>query len=1113
MLGLIGCPIVIPLKTNLVLALAALGRSSETALQLWNALETSQIICTVPTVSNFGNRGIESELEEIESRNETYPLTRAILDLLYIISSVIVPKNLGAGTRKPGLDPYLNFVIETIFLKFYNRNYKDPQEKWEVAEKCLQIFDMFMQIYEPSVKDFPGGMHSAEENPTPGFNIMLQMHTKSEFIRLILHLLDESCVMLDSYAPFSGKKQLESTILFALNIISVALEKQNVFFNTHFAASSSILMTGCSKLLLDVNPRSGRSDHMVNITKMVIYNAWLPKNSLIATKILHHIVLQPNVNSQLLSILTINERTKLEIRQGFVECLENDFDLDGESESLDLAIKEEVIGLLRDSLPQSAPNLAHFLLGFDFNKDLRQSNLQQPGILDFTNTCSKSLICILDQYLEIVKAGRTISDERLKMIESAYNLLYCLCFNFKTSEVFMRFLRSANDFLCRHVSQLPFGGESYHVLNQMTALMKSTAIELKLSAEKNQLSHFGNLCKILLGLGNGNNTATFTESMQVELAHYQHSMMAFDGGQKKSKVSKMLCELLNCLEFELKSLDRPKWDHFDNAQMNSLFASCETISTSNGVKLVDVKRVHAILRDELNSVQSTIAAGQRQYILQDIESIMTYALQANQQKLLVDANVKFHEAWSQVTEIIFSIQPQFFFTPENKKNLIIEILEVLLQRVVPAQISQVIPELSNLSSSTALLLLMNLRAASSLSPITTVRSNETSFFGNQTEQSIISPTKSNSSHLKYIFRNIIEWIIVSGSSGSQKLRMNLYAALLNFIYIIKGDNSAEKDIIDDKRDDFYVSRLDRTIMKRRIGSDYDDDDASSRIEMAIEILQTFGDKLIDILCHDSTGGHDVVKMLALASINLLLDIDTMTQFINFISTRGYLAHLIDSLLKTDNRLQRILDAKPDNMKALYVYEAKMAMLTKFASSYVGAELLLEHRVIGVLSQMKVFDLHPDFQIMDKSDDDNSFIPPISLRYQQILFPALSLCEMILMTLGAENQSVITQITHFLLSHSDIVEIVLRAGTPSMNFGLLKELSALTGLIARTSSQTISDLMDPSGNHDIGAHLYRLQKLMMALFPRFILNNVNIKEAQKVSGIGKFSCYDFLIKKT
>lgn len=302
--------------------------------------------------------------------------------------------------------------------------------------------------------------------------------------------------------------------------------------------------------------------------------------------------------------------------------------------------------------------------------------------------------------------------------------------------------------------------------------------------------------------------------------------------------------------------------------------------------------------------------------------------------------------------------------------------------------------------------------------------------------------------------------------------------------------------MDEPKEDFYVSRLDRTIMRRNHESDFDDE-LNSQKEMAVEVLQSFGDNLIDVLCHDCTGGHDVVKMLALACIDLLLDIDNMTQFINFISTRGYLAHIIDSLLKTDQKLCRVLDNQPENLKALYVYESKISMLSRFANSYIGAELLLEHRVIGVLSQMKVFDMHPDFQINNfVTSSSNSFIPPVDVRYQQILFPALSLCDVILMTLGPENQSVITQITHFLLSHADVIEVVLRAGTPGMNVGLLKELSAISGLIARVSNQNISDLIDPSGNHDIGAHLYRLQKLMMTLFSRFIVTDMNMRDNQR-----------------
>ena len=67
LLGLISCSIIVPLKADLVLTLAALGKSVETAVQLWNTLEASQIISTIPTTASFVNRGIVSFLFAFKS--------------------------------------------------------------------------------------------------------------------------------------------------------------------------------------------------------------------------------------------------------------------------------------------------------------------------------------------------------------------------------------------------------------------------------------------------------------------------------------------------------------------------------------------------------------------------------------------------------------------------------------------------------------------------------------------------------------------------------------------------------------------------------------------------------------------------------------------------------------------------------------------------------------------------------------------------------------------------------------------------------------------------------------------------------------------------------------
>ena len=346
---------------------------------------------------------------------------------------------MGAGPRKPGLDPYLTFIVHAVFLKFYNRNYKHPTEKWEIAEKCLQQLDHFVQMYEINPMDFPLNGQPRDENSSPGYHIMLWMHTQSEFLRLILHLVDEAIGLLESYTNFPGKQSLEQCVFYALRIIEKTLCAQDIFFETHFTSNSSQLLYGLNKLLLGVNPRSGKPDHMLNITKYVTFNNSLPQHCSIAIKILTMIARQPNVNQILLGVFTQSERVKLEIRQGFVECLEHEaVEMEDEDQNIELKIQESVIILLQECLPQSAPNLAHYLLGFDTTKDIRMTRMQQPGIMDFPSTCAKSLVTILDTALENSIAGRTSNIGQARLIENAYALLYALCFNGKTSEIILR---------------------------------------------------------------------------------------------------------------------------------------------------------------------------------------------------------------------------------------------------------------------------------------------------------------------------------------------------------------------------------------------------------------------------------------------------------------------------------------------------------------------------------------------------------------------------------------------------------------------------------------------------------------------------------------------------
>lgn len=113
---------------------------------------------------------------------EEYPLTRALLTLLDALTDFPIPRLLGSGSRAPGLDPYLNFVVGAVLLKFQQRGYRRPEERWDVAGKCLGFLSKLLKMYEPNVNDF---VSTQAINPPPGYHIMVQFNTKSELLRLV----------------------------------------------------------------------------------------------------------------------------------------------------------------------------------------------------------------------------------------------------------------------------------------------------------------------------------------------------------------------------------------------------------------------------------------------------------------------------------------------------------------------------------------------------------------------------------------------------------------------------------------------------------------------------------------------------------------------------------------------------------------------------------------------------------------------------------------------------------------------------------------------------------------------------------------------------------------
>ncbi|CAK9815211.1 Nuclear pore complex protein Nup205 [Anthophora plagiata] len=1054
LIGLVSCGISIPLKGVLIRTLAALAKSPESSSTVWQSLETAQILSTIPTISSYQPRGVQTELEEIESKKDEYPLTRAMLELLDVLTDFPVPRLLGMGQRNPGFDPYLHFIINTVFLKFHTRSYKNPAEKWEVAEACLKIFSKLIKQYEPAAEDFTGckvELQSGETtvvNSAPGYHIMTQLHSKSELLHVILYVLDKGCTNFDNYEPFSGKSNLENGTLYCLEILERGLKTQHDYYTAQSSAAKSIhkILTGLSRLLLEVDPQSKKPDYMINVAKYVSYSSWLPQHAFHAVGVIHEVSNEPGADSELLSTFTATPTLSTTIRHSFVECLDADIALDEDTDSNEKqytgSCKERILLLMMQSITRPSPNLSHYLLGFEISKNIRKTVLQQPGILGFPRTCLHSILGILEQSLE---RGRD------KITEACYCFLHTLTAINKTSVPVLRFLRTSvnQDFVQRHLSKLPFEGQNKATeLGCMSWLLKIAAIELRVAGGSLQNS----LVQRLVG----------------------------NFGQEKGQIvpsQKLLMDLLHYIEFQLQLEPSLSLDFFDPSQVEMVLGRCSVpVALIGGPRLIDIRKLHSLITEELAVTQSSATATQRNLMQQEVQKILTHTLKRNQTKLLSYATVKFVEGWCQTTEILFCVATNQQLPTPQKQNLLLNLSHDLLQKMTSCE---ALSEIKTLVSGTVLMLLVHLRNS----------------FITDTDSESFPSSPSNTTMMKIILSHILQWILNAGAS-SQKVITHLYAALLNFLCVIGLEKSETTNIIDL----MYVSQLDNSVNRVMPVQE------RSHRYATIQVINSFGDQLMDILCHNCSGGHDVCKMLALSCLDKILELDYDNAWIIYLTSRGYLKHMIDSLLESDNMLRYMLQPEVQTLRPLYLYEAKMATFCRMASTRLGAENLLENKILSCMSSMVVFDHHPDVHIAFEGGD-YSFIPSIGQRYQQIFLPALYLCDALLTTLGTENQSCAIQVCGFLQSHRDTVEMVLRNAFPKANTLFLKEIACLTGVISRSANIDMYKLVDEelarrdfdnrqledaSGMRELRAHLYRLQKLMLSLLYKFQLQSAPVR---------------------
>lgn len=213
---------------------------------------------------------IKSELEEVEARDETYPLLRGFLRLIRtLLTHTIpqVPENLGLGIRPKsaplGFQPYLNFLINNVYLKFLFRSYKSSHEKWLICTDLLHIFYQLIVRYELDAVDFRqqsgiGVDPSASRVPaSAGFRLMHELVHDGPLVRMLFTIINECLGHLLEYNA-SNDRGVENSALMCLRLVEAVIGKQRAFVEQMREANLNVENTGVEKLIVTINPKTNR---------------------------------------------------------------------------------------------------------------------------------------------------------------------------------------------------------------------------------------------------------------------------------------------------------------------------------------------------------------------------------------------------------------------------------------------------------------------------------------------------------------------------------------------------------------------------------------------------------------------------------------------------------------------------------------------------------------------------------------------------------------------------------------------------------------------------------------------------------------------------------------
>ncbi|TXT07302.1 hypothetical protein VHUM_03472 [Vanrija humicola] len=399
-------------------------------------------------------------MEFSEQDTGEYPLTRAYIKFL----TALIPSS------KPRVNNALRrgavYVIDRVLLGTHR--YVRDEEHWEVLDAVMGFFEKALLSFDLTDLLTPTRGTAAALADQPGFLILLRLLSEPAIFALLAEVVDRATT-----APQPRAKIISTCLLRVLRIYYRVLDVQLVF--------ADVLLLTLASTNGFKRPLGFQSlDHyLLNHLSNVIDIALLVGDDDLTTSFVSLKIIQALAGSPLFSSTDVfrGEYTKamnrlagvidasdesIRIAQGFCVRLESEGeDLSPEeverqakavlrgdkANSLPIIVRSTILDLLVDGTADSTgPNIAHFLLGFDFRA--REFGLQDPRSPTARQSC-------LGVVLEQLNSTPPVIQLHPVLAAKSAQLLHQLFVHPVTGPSTMAYAESYEAFPARQLATLP----------------------------------------------------------------------------------------------------------------------------------------------------------------------------------------------------------------------------------------------------------------------------------------------------------------------------------------------------------------------------------------------------------------------------------------------------------------------------------------------------------------------------------------------------------------------------------------------------------------------------------------------------------------------------------